>query len=37
MVGDYLSTWMLTKYWYSPVDDFDVVVFGPGYGLVTSL
>lgn len=31
-MGVYLSTWMLTKYWYSPIDDFDNVAFGCGYG-----
>lgn len=36
-MGDYLSTWMLTKYWYSPVDGFDVVAFRCGYGPVTLL
>ena len=35
--SEYMSTWMLTKYWYSPVDEFDVVAFGCRYGPVRLL
>lgn len=27
-VGDYLSTRILTKYWYSRVGDLDIIAFG---------